>query len=132
MADDSDDKTEDPTQKRLDQALERGDVVKSQEVNTWFMIAGATLVLSSFSGSIGGLPMPLRNLIANSWMFKVDGPSLLQLAQRLEYLRAGALGGPLLMLGIAASAGNLLQHRRVWSAESLTPSFDKISPASGL
>ena len=48
-----DDKTEDPTQKRLDDALERGDVAKSQEVNTWFMIAGATLVLSSFSGSIG-------------------------------------------------------------------------------
>ena len=42
MADESDDtdKTEDPTQKRLDEALERGDVVKSQEVNTWFVIAG--------------------------------------------------------------------------------------------
>jgi flagellar biosynthetic protein FlhB len=49
--DDSSDKTEDPTQKRLDDALERGDVAKSQEVNTWFLIAGATLVLSSFSGA---------------------------------------------------------------------------------
>ena len=39
------DDTEDPTQKRLDDALERGDVVKSQEVNTWFIIAGGTLVL---------------------------------------------------------------------------------------
>src|ERR1700761_5477072 len=129
--DDSGDKTEDPTQKRLDEALERGDVVKSQEVNTWFMIAGATLVLSSFSGSIGGLQMPLRNLLANSWMFKVDGPSLLQLAQRLEYMLIGAIGVPLLMLMIAAVAGNMLQHRMVWSAESLKPSFSKISPASG-
>ena len=41
-----------PHQKRLDEAHERGDVAKSQEVNTWFMIAGATLVLSTFSGSI--------------------------------------------------------------------------------
>ena len=34
MADEQDDteRTEDPTQKRLDEALERGDVVKSQEV----------------------------------------------------------------------------------------------------
>ena len=32
--------SEDPTQKRLDEALKRGDVVKSQEVNTWFVIAG--------------------------------------------------------------------------------------------
>ena len=41
--DDSSDKTEDPTQKRLDEALERGDVAKSQEVNTWFVLAGALL-----------------------------------------------------------------------------------------
>ena len=56
MADENDtsDKTEDPTQKRLDDAHDRGDVAKSQEVNTWFVIAGATLVLSTFSGSIGG------------------------------------------------------------------------------
>ena len=40
---DNTEKTEDPTQKRLDEALKRGDVVKSQEVNTWFIIAGATL-----------------------------------------------------------------------------------------
>ena len=134
MADegDSSDKTEDPTQKRLDEALERGDVAKSQEVNTWFMIAGATLVLSSFSGSIGSMQMPLCNLLANSWMFKVDGPSLLQLGQRLEYMLIGALGVPLLMLVIAAIAGNMLQHRLVWSTESLMPSFSKISPASGL
>jgi len=134
MADESDssDKTEDPTQKRLDEALERGDVAKSQEVNTWFMIAGATLVLSSFSGSIGSIKMPLRNLIANSWMIHVDGPSLLELGQRLEYMLIAALGVPLLMLAIAAISGNMLQHRLVWSGESLKPSFNKISPASGL
>ena len=51
MADDTEDKTEDPTQKRLDDALEKGDVAKSQEVNTWFIIAGGTLILSTFSGS---------------------------------------------------------------------------------
>jgi flagellar biosynthetic protein FlhB len=134
MADDSDDsdKTQDPTQKRLDDAHDRGDVAKSQEVNTWFMIAGATLVLSSFSGSIGGgLKMPMRNLLANSWMFHVDGPALLLLAQRLEYVLIAALGVPLLLLTISAIAGNMIQHRLVWSGESLKPSFSKISPASG-
>ena len=133
MADENDtaDKTEDPTQKRLDEAHDRGDVAKSQEVNTWFMIAGATLVLSSFSGSIGGIQAPLRNLIANSWMFRTDGPSLLALTQKLEYLLIAALGVPFLMLMIAAIAGNLLQHRPVWSGELLKPSLSKISPASG-
>jgi flagellar biosynthetic protein FlhB len=133
MADEDDgaERTEDPTQKRLDDAQERGDVAKSQEVNTWFMVAGATLVISSFSGSIGGIQMPLRNLIANSWMLRVDGPGLLQLAESLEYALIAALGIPLLLLALAAIAGNMLQHRLVWSAESLKPKFSKISPAAG-
>src|SRR6202011_3709198 len=113
MADENDasDKTEDPTQKRLDDAHDRGDVAKSQEVNTWFMIAGATLVLSTFSGSIGGIQMPLRNLIANSWMIHADGPGLLALAQSLEYVLIAALGVPLLLLALAAIAGNMIQHQ---------------------
>jgi flagellar biosynthetic protein FlhB len=134
MADenDSSDKTEDPTQKRLDEAHERGDVVKSQEINTWFMISGATLVLSTFSGSIGGgILMPLRNLIANSWMIRADGPGLLALTQSLGYAMLAALGVPLLMLVLAAFAGNLVQHRLVWSGESLKPKFSKISPGAG-
>ena len=120
MADENDasEKTEDPTQKRLDDAHERGDVAKSQEVNTWFMIAGATLVLSTFSGSIGGgILMPLRNLVANSWMIHTDGPGLLALSQSLGYALIAALGVPLLMLVIAAIAGNMIQHRLVWSGE---------------
>src|ERR1700753_3777942 len=129
--DEGGERSEDPTQKRLDDALERGDVAKSQEVNTWFMIAGATLVLSSFSGSIGSIQMPLRNLLANAALFHTDGPSLLELARKLEYVLIAALGVPFLMLAISAIAGNMLQHRMVWSAESLKPSFSKISPASG-
>jgi flagellar biosynthesis protein FlhB len=129
---DSSDKTEDPTQKRLDDAHDRGDVAKSQEVNTWFIIAGATLVLSTFSGSIGsGILMPMRNLIANSWMIHADGPGLLQLTQSLEYVLIAALGVPLLMLALAAIAGNMIQHRLVWSGESLKPKFSKVSPGAG-
>jgi flagellar biosynthetic protein FlhB len=133
MADEDDggERSEDPTQKRLDDALERGDVAKSQEVNTWFMIAGATLVISNFSGSIGDIQTPLKNLIANSWMIRVDGPGLLLLMQNLEYALFAALGLPILMLVITAIAGNMLQHRLVWSAQSLTPKLSKISPMEG-
>ena len=43
MADDDDDaeKTEDPSQRQLDEALRHGDVAKSQEVNAWFVTAAA-------------------------------------------------------------------------------------------
>jgi flagellar biosynthetic protein FlhB len=134
VADENDaaEKTEDPTQKRLDDAHDRGDVAKSQEVNTWFMIAGATLVLSTFSGSIGGgILMPLRNLVANSWMIHADGPGLLALSQSLGFGMIAALGVPLLLLMLAAIAGNMVQHRLVWSSESLKPKLSKISPLAG-
>src|SRR5689334_18436957 len=98
MAEDDTERTEDPTQKRLDDALERGDVAKSQEVNTWFIIAGATLVMSIFSGSMGsGILYPMRNLIANSWMIHTDGPGLMGLLQHLEYALIVAVGVPFLM-----------------------------------
>lgn len=40
MADDTDDedKTEEPSQRRLDQAIERGDVATSTEINTFAML----------------------------------------------------------------------------------------------
>src|ERR1700744_3762111 len=75
--------------------------------------------------------MPMRNLIANSWMIHTDGPALIQLASHLEYAVVGAIGVPILLLALAAIAGNMLQHRLVWSGESLKPNFSKISPGAG-
>jgi len=129
---DNEDKTEDPTQKRLDDAVSRGDVVKSQELNTWFVIAAALLLMSTFSGSIGtALMVPLRNLIANSWMIHTDGPALLALGRGLLFAVVAAIGIPILMLALAAIGGNMLQHRLVWSAQSLKPDFGKLSPLAG-
>src|ERR1043166_104865 len=132
MAEDDTERSEDPTQKRLDDALEKGDVAKSQEVNTWFIIAGATLAMSIFSGSMGaGILTPLRSLVANSWMIRTAGPGLMALLASLEYALIIAVGVPFLMLMLAAIAGNMIQHRLVWSAESLKPKFSKISPGAG-
>jgi flagellar biosynthetic protein FlhB len=135
MAEEQDDneKTEDPTQKRLDDALKRGDVVKSQEVNTWFVIAGATLVLITFSGGMGaGVTTTLRGLIANSWQIKVDGPALPHLFEMIGGELLAVVAVPFLLLMLAALAGNVIQHRMVWSTETMTPKLSKISPMSGL
>lgn len=134
MADDNEnEKTEDPTQKRLDDALERGDVAKSQEVNTWFVIAGATLVLTSFGGSIGTqLQASLRGLIANSHMIRIDGAELLGLLKQIEFSLIAIFGVPFLLLSIAAILGNVVQHRLVFSAEQLKPKFSKLSPMQGV
>jgi flagellar biosynthetic protein FlhB len=127
------DRTEDPTQKRLDEALERGDVVKSQEVSTWFVLAGGALVLAAFSGSMGGgLSITFRGLIANSHQIPVDGLGLLSIAARIEREVLAAVAIPLAILMLAAVAGNMIQHRLVWSLEPLKPKLSKISPMAGL
>jgi flagellar biosynthetic protein FlhB len=133
MAEENENKTEEPTQKRLEEALQRGDVVKSHEVNTWFVIGGATLVLMAFSGGMGqGLTITMRGLIANSYDIRVDGPALPGLFQKIGVEMLAAIGLPFLVLMLAALFGNLIQHQLVWSLEALTPKFSKISPLAGL
>lgn len=130
---DLEDKTEDPSQKRLDDAFEKGNVVKSQEVNTWFIIAGATLVLMTFSGGMGKeLTATMRGLIANSAIITMDGPSLPRLFEKVGVELLAALAVPFLILMLAALAGNIVQHRFIWSTESLSPKFSKISPLAGM
>jgi flagellar biosynthetic protein FlhB len=135
VADEHDDteRSEDPTQKRLDEALQRGDVAKSQEVNTWFVLAGATLILLSFSGSMSaGMASLLRGLIANAHQIPVDGHSLVRAMQTLGFGTIAAVALPFVLLILAAILGNVVQHRLVWSAESLKPKVSKISPLAGL
>ena len=126
-------KTEEPTQKRLEEALKRGDVVKSQEVNTWFVVAGGALVLMAFSGTMGkDLSAIMRGLIANAHDISVDGPALPRLFQKLGGEMLTAIAIPFLVLMLAALGGNVIQHGLVWSYEVLAPKLSRISPAAGL
>jgi flagellar biosynthetic protein FlhB len=126
-------RSEEPTQKRLDEAIERGDVVKSQEVNTWFIIGAATLNLMIFSGSMGaGLETSLRGLIGNAHGIALDGGGLMRLVAQLGAEIIAAAAVPFLLLMGAAFAGNMIQHRFLWSTEPLQPKLSKISPAAGL
>jgi flagellar biosynthetic protein FlhB len=135
MADDQADtseKTEDPTQKKLDDALQRGDVVKSQEVSTWFIMAGATLVLIAFSSGVGSrLTVTMRGLIANAYDIRTDGPALPHLFERLGGELIATLAIPFLVLMLAALGGNLIQHRLVWSYQALAPKLSRISLNAG-
>jgi flagellar biosynthetic protein FlhB len=130
---DDSDKTEDPTLKRLDDALQRGDVAKSQEVSTWFVIAGGTLVLIAFSGSIANsLTNMFRGLLANAHRVPTDGRGLMHLMEQIGSETIAAMAIPILLIALAAIAGNVIQHRLVWSGEQLKPQLSKISPMAGV
>jgi flagellar biosynthetic protein FlhB len=107
-------------------------VAKSQEVSTWFVMAGATLVLIAFSGGMGsGLTANLRGLIANSYQIPMSGPTPPRLFDKLGRELLATLAIPFLLLPLAALGGNLIQHRLVWSVEVLAPMVSKLSLAAG-
>jgi flagellar biosynthetic protein FlhB len=134
MAEQNDDaeKTEDPTQKKLEDALKKGDVAKSQEVSTWFAMLGTGLVVAIMAPSAAeALQEALRGYLVNTHQIPVDNSGLRQLWQDTG-LRIGAiLALPLLILLALALAGNLVQHQFVWSTEKMKPKLSKISPLAG-
>ena len=135
MADERDDNehTEDPTPKRLDEAIRRGDVAKSAEVNTWFLIAGGSLAVMVFAPpAAGSLEATFRGLLAHAYQIPTDGPALLALVYVLARNVLAGLGIPLLLLGLAALAGSVIQHRVVVSAEPIRPRLSRISPVAGI
>ena len=135
MAETQDDSehTEDPTPKRLDEAIKRGDVVKSVEVNAWFMLAGGALVLMVFARpAASSLEATLRGVLVHSYEIPADGPALAHMARMLLLNVLSALGVPFVLLAIAALAGSALQHRIVLSGEPLRPQLSRISPVAGL
>ncbi|HEX4408505.1 MAG TPA: flagellar biosynthesis protein FlhB [Xanthobacteraceae bacterium] len=135
MAEDNDatENTEDPTPRRLEEAIKRGDVVKSIEVSTWFMIAGGTLALMVFAGTAAqSLQTTLRGVIVNSYQIPIDGPALTSLATVLAEHVFAAIGIPLLLLVLAALGGNAIQHRVLFSFDPIMPNLSRISPAAGL
>ncbi len=134
MADDQDksEKTEEPTAKRIDDAFKDGTVPKSQEVNHWFMLAGATAVLGLLTGDIAnGVIANFTRFLESPHAISTDPGALVQMAGGLGFKILGFLAMPLLVLVGAALAGNLLQHRLVFSAKKMVPDLSKLSPLAG-
>ncbi len=129
---DAGEQTEDPSPRRLEEAVRRGDVAKSQEVNTWFMIAGGALMIMLLSEPMAtSLLATFRGLLAKSYQIPADGPGLARLVKTLAADVVGAFGIPLTLLVVAALAGNVIQHRLVFSVEPIRPQLSRISPLAG-
>ena len=134
MADDRDDsqKTEQPTEKKLSDARKKGDVAKSQEINTWFVLAAGTLVLATMSPDLSNnLAALLSVYLANSSDFPAGPREVLELFQSLGAGVLALMAVPLMLLVVAAIGGNVIQHQPVFTTERMKPKLDKISPLKG-
>jgi len=129
---DQDEKTEEPTAKKLEKAFEQGNMPVSQEVKTWVMFLGVTaLMMGAVPYIAHRLTYLLAGHIGSLDQFSADGAGLRPVIMDLM-LEVGLLlaipGGLFLVLGIAA---NRLQNPFSFNPEKLTPDLSKISPMKG-
>ncbi len=130
---DQGEKTEQPTQRRLDRARERGQVPSSREVSSLFLFAGALLVF----GLGGPLALPSLDLLfrvpfdavrdlgpgGSSWV-SAAGP-----AMRQGILLVAVPVGAMTVAAILASA---VQNAIVWNSQAFVPKLERISLLRGL
>lgn len=135
MADEPDEseKTEEPSQKKLDDAHKKGDVAKSQEVTVWFGIVSMTLALLMLPEvMMDGLARSLRGFIEKPHLIPADGEHLRELFFSLGGALLVVLALPFLLFAIGGVVGNLVQHQLVFSVEQMKPKLSKISPIAGV
>jgi len=134
MADDQDEgqKTEAPSQRRLQRAREEGRVAHSREINTWFVL-GTTALLLMFVAphtahvltvTLASFADPQRYLVDDGIMWHAVGDALWRVAE----ITAVPLG----ILAMAALAGSLVQTGFVFATERIGFDLSHISPLGGI
>lgn len=133
MADeDQENKTEQPSQKRLDEAREKGNLANSKELGNFFIL----LVLATTI--IWFLPPILRDssnllipFLSDADSLAADQKGLSLILYKLAFGGFAIISLPLLASIVSAIATSFLQHGFVLSAEPMMPKLNKISPIAG-
>lgn len=134
MADEPDksEKTEDPSQKKLEDARKKGDVAKSQEVTTWFTMLGSALLFATMAPmTAAGLTQRLAGLLAHADQIDLSAGGFGAFLDGLAGSILLVALVPLAVIALAGVAGNLVQHPPLLSVEPIKPKLNRISPMQG-
>ncbi|RMH19024.1 MAG: EscU/YscU/HrcU family type III secretion system export apparatus switch protein [Gemmatimonadetes bacterium] len=129
MADDFQERNEAPTPKRRREAREKGQIPRSQEVTTAFLLLGAALVLR-----VGAAPVAasLVALFGNTTLsaLALDGTpdGVTRWLEGVGWSALGALAPVTLSMAGMAVAITAIQARGVLSFEPLKPQWSKLNP----
>jgi flagellar biosynthetic protein FlhB len=124
--------TEEPTQKRLEQAREQGDVVKSTEVTAFVLLGGATLAIAMFGKYTAvGLARTLAMFLEQPDSMSVDGAGLSAMMHLLVPKIAIALMPIFAVIIAAGLVGHVLQARPGFALDKIAPDLSKLSPLAG-
>ena len=135
MSDDQDDasKTEDPTDKKLSDAREKGQVAVSQEVASWFALVGGLLIVSLFAGFVSQqIYTSIRPFIEKPHELILDAASV---GDTFAYVLTGtgiALSIPVLLFLFLGVTANVMQNGVLFAPEAIAPKLQNISPLKGL
>jgi len=126
-------KTEEPTQKKLDEAHKEGQFAMSQEIGNWLMVAAMLIILvSMLPGTLKGLVPRLNYYFVNFDHIPMDQGSVGQVLLRLLGDIIWALWLPLLLLAAAGVMGTIAQKGFHVSWQLIAPKFGKLNPLPGL
>lgn len=130
MAENDQEKTEQPTSRKREEARQDGNVPVSKEVSSFFVILGAVLVLY-FSGV-----WIARGLVSFMEKSFESLPTELTFADVVKLSRSVSYNflfiiAPLFLIPIFGAISYILQNGIVVSGKSLTPDFKKLNPVSG-
>jgi flagellar biosynthetic protein FlhB len=126
-------KTEEPTQKRLDDARDKGQVAVSREVNHWFMILAATIMVMMFlPGAMADFGAIFRKFIEQPHLLSADMAGMMDVFKSTVQLSGLAMLPTMVLLVLAAVAAGLIQNGLIVSAEQMKPKLEKISLLKGV
>ncbi|MBS1795830.1 MAG: EscU/YscU/HrcU family type III secretion system export apparatus switch protein [Acidobacteria bacterium] len=134
MSSSTGEKTEQPTDKRLQDARKKGQVAKSQDLTSAALLISTVAVVWLIGGYIGGtLQGMVRDQIEFAATFK--GPFTGETAYLVIWRGLTAMVWALVpvfaVVVVFAFLGNYLQIGTIFSFESIAPKFDKLNPVEG-
>ncbi len=129
---DDDDKTEEPTPRKLEQAREKGDIVYTPEVGAALSLIAATGIVAFMSGPIvSEMARGFIGFIAMPDQFSSDPGSLRAIMTSIILKLMAIFGLTALALAAAGIAARYVQDRPTFSGEKLTPKLNKLNPVEG-
>ncbi|HEY1096556.1 MAG TPA: flagellar biosynthesis protein FlhB [Alphaproteobacteria bacterium] len=127
-----DDKTEDASAKKMNEAREKGQVALSRELNSWVvMAAGAFLVATVLGRFSEDLARKLKNFIAAPHSIVLDGGGAHALLFDLMITIGPYLLVPLCVIMLAGILAPLAQVGPLLTWAKLEPKFSKLNPLPG-
>lgn len=126
-------RTEEPSERRREDARRRGQTFKSQDVTSAAVLLAALLAASS---GLEGFVHDIQRFMARSvlavgtveWTLDTAPALILGVFQTLVHL----LGVPLCLLGAAALLSNGIQAGGLLTLQPMAPRWERINPMSGL